>query len=833
MDEAKEIKEENINNENDNKSGSENTLSILEDKLPSRLIIIPVIGKPLFPGLYAPFPIPPAYADSVNKAIEESNGFLGLNLFISDTPKEDGKISTEDIYKVGVIVKVFKKLNLPDGGLNLLINSIKRYKIIRFINVEPVLRIEPLYMPDINNSSSKEDENEIKAYTRALISEVKALSENNPLFTEEMRLTMINVDDPGRLADFVTSMINVERASQQEILETFEVRDRLEKVLLLLQKEREITKIQQKIQGSINSKVQKQQRDYFLKEQLKEIKKELGYDSDPKQKDIDKYKNILKKLKVVDEVKDRMEQEIEKISSIDTHSPEYTVSKNYLDTLFSLPWNEEAKEREDINKSKKILDRDHYGLEDVKERIYEFLAVRKLNPNKKSSILCFVGPPGVGKTSIGKSIAEALERPFFRFSLGGMRDEAEIKGHRRTYIGAMPGKIIEALKIVKVKNPVLMLDEIDKLGMSYQGDPSSALLEVLDPEQNSAFRDHYLDLPFDLSNVLFITTSNTLDTIPSPLLDRMEIIRLSGYIMEEKLKIASKYIIPRQIKAHGLNIKNIKFTNRAIEYIINGYAREAGVRNFERRIERICRKIAADIIEKNKKTYNINIDSKDIEKYLKKPIFTNDLTERAIKPGNSIGLAWTSMGGATITIESIKVAEKKDGGSINMTGQLGEVMTESVQIAYSYVRSIAKNYGVSEDYFADAIIHLHVPEGATPKDGPSAGITMATALLSLAMNKVIRNDTAMTGELSLNGKVLPIGGLKEKTIAAKRLGFIKHIIIPFENKRDLDEIPDKVKKGLTFHLVKQVEEVFGFIFKIDKSKKSNKSNKKVKVKKKK
>ena len=653
--ETKEIEEKEIKNENN----SENTLSILEDKLPSRLIIIPVIGKPLFPGLYAPFPIPPTYADSVNKAIEESNGFLGLNLFISDTPKEDGKISTEDIYKVGVIVKVFKKLNLPDGGLNLLINSIKRYKIIRFINVEPVLRIEPLYMPDINNSLSKEDENEIKAYTRALISEVKALSENNPLFTEEMRFTMINVDDPGRLADFVTSMINVERASQQEILETFEVRDRLEKVLLLLQKEREITKIQQKIQGSINSKVQKQQRDYFLKEQLKEIKKELGYDSDPKQKDIDKYKNILKNLKVVDEVKEKMQQEIEKISSIDNHSPEYTVSKNYLDTLFSLPWNEEAKEREDINKSKKILDRDHYGLEDVKERIYEFLAVRKLNPNKKSSILCFVGPPGVGKTSIGKSIAEALERPFFRFSLGGMRDEAEIKGHRRTYIGAMPGKIIEALKIVKVKNPVLMLDEIDKLGMSYQGDPSSALLEVLDPEQNSAFRDHYLDLPFDLSNVLFITTSNTLDTIPSPLLDRMEIIRLSGYIMEEKLKIASKYIIPRQIKAHGLNIKNIKFTNRAIEYIINGYAREAGVRNFERRIERICRKIAADIIEKNKKTYNINIDSKDIEKYLKKPIFTNDLTERAIKPGNSIGLAWTSMGGATLTIESIKVAEKK------------------------------------------------------------------------------------------------------------------------------------------------------------------------------
>ena len=369
MDEAKEIKEENIKNENDNKSGSENTLSILEDKLPSRLIVIPVMGKPLFPGLYAPFPIPPIHAASVNKAIEESNGFLGLNLFISDNPRDDGKVSPDDIYKVGVIVKVFKKLNLPDGGLNLLINSIKRFKIIRFINTESILRVEPLYMPDISDYSSKEDENEIKAYTRALLSEVKVLSENNPLFTEEMRLTMINVDDPGRLADFVTSMINVERASQQEILETFEVRDRLEKVLLLLQKESEIAKIQQKIQGSINSRVQKQQRDYFLKEQLKEIKKELGYDTDPKQRDIDKYKNILKNLKVVDEVKERMEQEIEKISTIDNHSPEYTVSKNYLETLFSLPWNDEAKERKDINKSKKILDRDHYGLEDVNERI--------------------------------------------------------------------------------------------------------------------------------------------------------------------------------------------------------------------------------------------------------------------------------------------------------------------------------------------------------------------------------------------------------------------------------------------------------------------------------
>ncbi|ADG71622.1 endopeptidase La [Brachyspira murdochii] len=811
------------NSDNKENKKEDSKVSIVEDKLPRRLIIIPVMGKPLFPGLYAPFPIPPQHAEAVNKAIAENDGFLGLNLYISDNPPDRKTPSVEDIYKVGVVVKVFKKLNLPDGGLNLLINSIKRYKIIRFTTTDTVIRAEPLYIED--SFQGDKDSKEIKAYTRALLSEVKTLSENNPLFTEEMRLTMVNVDDPGKLSDFVTSMINADRASQQEILETFDVQDRLEKVLLLLQKESEITKIQQKIQGSINAKVQKQQRDFFLKEQLKEIKKELGYDTDPKQKDIEKYKKALEELDVVEEVKERMQSEIEKISSIDTHSPEYTVSKNYLDTLFALPWNKENKEREDIDKSRKILDRDHYGLEDVKERIYEFLAVRKLNPDKKSSILCFVGPPGVGKTSIGKSIAEALNRPFFRFSLGGMRDEAEIKGHRRTYIGAMPGKIIEALKIVKVKNPVLMLDEIDKLGTSFQGDPSSALLEVLDPEQNSSFRDHYLDLPFDLSNVLFITTANTLDTIPRPLLDRMEVIRLSGYIMEEKLKIASKYIIPRQVKANGLDIKNIKFTNKAISSIIEGYAREAGVRNFERRIERICRKIAADIVSNNKTSYDIIVDDKDLEKYLKKPIFTEDFTERDLKPGNAIGLAWTSMGGATLTIESIRVSEKKDAGTINVTGQLGDVMTESVQIAYSHVRSVAQNYGVSENYFNDAVIHLHIPEGATPKDGPSAGITMATALLSLAMNKVIRNDTAMTGELSLNGKVLPIGGLKEKTIAAKRLGFIKHIIIPYENIRDLDEIPDNVKKGLTFHPVKSADEVFDFMFKLNGlNKKTKKKN---------
>lgn len=807
------------NNANNNKNNNDdlNAMLVVEENLPRHLIVIPLLSKPLFPGLYSPFPVSAEYAATVKKAIEEHNGFLGLNLYV-DEHREEAPFKQDDIYRVGVIVKIFKKMNLPDGGMNILINSIKRYKIMRFSSTEPNIVVEPLYIDDSMENLSDREEKEIKAYTRAMLSEIKSVSETNPLFTEEMRLTMVNVDEPGKLADFITSMLNIERKLQQEILETFNVHERLEKVLLLIQKEKEIAKLQQKIQGSINTRVQKQQREYFLREQLKEIKKELGLDTDPKSKLVETYEKKLEELKLVEEVRERISSEIEKLKLLDEHSPEYGVSRNYLDIIFNLPWNTEKKEREDLEKTKKILNQEHYGLEEIKERIFEFLAVRRLNPNNKASIICFVGPPGVGKTSIGKSIAEALNREFFRFSLGGMRDEAEIKGHRRTYIGAMPGKIIEALKIVKSKNPVLMLDEIDKLGNSYQGDPSSALLEVLDPEQNSSFRDHYLDLPFDLSKTLFITTANTLDTIPRPLLDRMEVIRLSGYILEEKLEIATKYIIPRQIKQHGLDIKNIKFSKDALSYIVEGYAREAGVRNFERCIERICRKIAAQVAVENKKTYSVKIEKKDVEKYLKKPIFTSDLTEKVKKAGSTIGLAWTSMGGTTLTIESAKIPTTKQGGNITITGQIGDVMNESVRIAYNYVRSVAIDYKVNENYFDDSMIHLHIPEGATPKDGPSAGITMATAILSLARNKVVRDDTAMTGELSLNGRVLPIGGLKEKVIAAKRIGFIKNIIIPFDNTRDLDEIPPHIKNGLKFYPVKQVEEVFDFMFNDNKKK---------------
>jgi ATP-dependent Lon protease len=492
---------------------------------------------------------------------------------------------------------------------------------------------------------------------------------------------------------------------------------------------------------------------------------------------------------------------------MEPQSSEYIVTRNYLDTIVNLPWEDPEPDEINMAKGEKILNRDHYGLEDVKERILEYLAVRKLKKDTKGSIILLVGPPGVGKTSIGKSIADTLDRKFFRFSVGGMRDEAEIKGHRRTYIGSMPGKIIQGLKIVKSKAPVFMIDEIDKLGASYQGDPSSALLEALDPEQNVEFRDHYLDIPFDLSHILFICTANTMDSIPRPLLDRMEVIRLSGYITDEKVEIAKRYLIPKSLKVHGLDKKTIRYRKAALVAIADGYAREAGMRNFEKCVNRINRKVARKIVT-GVDELPITISKANIEEYLKKPYFREGEIKKADKPGTTIGLAWTSMGGDTLIIESVALPGK---GGLKLTGQMGDVMKESASLAYTYARKIAGDLGVDQEFFEKNTIHLHIPEGATPKDGPSAGITMTSALLSLALNKKIKPSTAMTGELSLTGKVHPIGGLKEKTIAARR-NKIKHIIIPADNERDLDEIPENIKKGIAFYPVAMYEEVREILF---------------------
>jgi len=710
-----------------------------------------------------------------------------------------------DLSQVGTVSRIIKKINLPDGGVNIFISTLKRFRIRKTVSERgPMIGIVD-YLED-----EEADTFEVKALTRALIGEMKEISENNPLFSEEMRLNMINIDHPGKIADFIASILNIEKEDQQRILEIQNVRQRMEQVLVFIKKEQELLKVQKKIQNEINNRIEKNQREYFLREELKTIKEELGMTTDAKSSDYQKFKEKIDALKFEGEIKEAVESELEKFALMDTNSGEYIVTRNYLDMIVNLPWEEPGKEAYDLNEAKAVLDGDHYGLTDVKKRIIEYLAVRKLKNDTKGSIILLVGPPGVGKTSVGRSIARAMNKPFFRFSVGGMRDEAEIKGHRRTYIGAMPGKIIQGLKIVKSKAPVFMIDEVDKMGVSYQGDPSSALLEVLDPEQNVAFRDHYLDLPFDLSNILFILTANTLDSIPGPLMDRAEVIQLSGYIDTEKLEIAKKYLVPRSLARSGLGKGQVKYSTQSLLFIANSYAREAGVRNFEKNLDKIHRKIATEIVfGEKKKGEKVLPDPKLIEKMLGKPIFREGEGKKADRPGTSVGLAWTSMGGDTLIIEAISNPGKE---GFSLTGQMGDVMKESASIAWSWVKHyVTEKEIVAKDWYESRLVHLHIPEGATPKDGPSAGITMATALLSLIEGKAIRPNLAMTGELSLTGQVLPIGGLKEKTVAARRNG-VKDIIIPHANLRDLDEIPEHVRKGIDFHPVSRMEEVIALAF---------------------
>ncbi|MBN2838927.1 MAG: endopeptidase La, partial [Fusobacteriaceae bacterium] len=565
------------------------------------------------------------------------------------------------------------------------------------------------------------------------------------------------------------------------------------KLLTLLKKELEITHLQNKIQKDIEEKVSKQQKEYFLREQLKAIKKELGIEKDDKTTEIDSIQEKIKELVLSKEAEKIIKEQIEKLNMLDVHSPEFHVTRSYIQTIIDLPWGVYSKDNTDIKKAKKNLDKDHYGLNDVKEVILEFISTIIKTDIVAGNILCLVGPPGVGKTSIGKSIANALNRKFYRFSVGGMRDEAEIKGHRRTYIGAMPGKIIESLKRTETANPVIMLDEIDKIGKSFQGDPASALLEVLDPEQNKDFLDHYLDLRFDLSKILFITTANQLDTIPQPLLDRMEIIQLPGYILEEKMEIAKRYLIPNQMNNHGLKKNEFSISPKAIEQIIDSYAREAGVRNLEKQIKKIMRKATLKLIEGTEK--NIKVNQGNLEEYLGKEVFSPEELYKKSIPGVVLGLAWTSMGGATLYIEA---AVTSSGKGFKQTGQLGSVMKESAEIAYSYVESLIRKENEGEDFFINNYVHLHVPAGAVPKDGPSAGITMALALYSLVKNKEVKEKIAMTGEITLTGKVLPIGGLREKVIAARRVGVFE-LIVPKDNKADFERLPDYIKEGMTMH----------------------------------
>lgn len=770
--------------------------------LPSHLSILPLYRRPAFPGIVVPLQFErKEHIATVQKAIEKDQGYLGLVLTKEDQPS-DGEPT---YFEVGAVYQIFRHSMSQEGILQVLGQVHKRFTKKRITIVMPDLRWEVEYVQD----PTQKPDTELKAYMLTLSNQVKELLRLNPLFKEQVNqlIAQLNYDTPGLTIDLISNLLTSDRLDLQRLLEQFDLKERAKTLLHLLKEEYEVALIQQKINDQINEKVQKQQREFFLKEQLQAIKKELGLEKDEKQSELEHLREKLKGKQLNAEAQKVVEEEMKKLSLLNPESPEFNVTRNYLQLIADLPWGVFSKDRLDLIKAQRILDRDHFGLNDVKERILEFLGSVIKRGTVGGSIICLVGPPGVGKTSIGKSIAHALGRHFFRFSVGGMRDEAEIKGHRRTYIGAMPGKMIQALKRVGAANPVIMLDEIDKIGSSYQGDPASALLEVLDPEQNTEFMDHYLDIPFNLSNVLFVTTANQLDTIPGPLLDRMEVIHLSGYILEEKIQIAKKYLIPKQLEAHGYKKDEIKFTDAALRVIINDYAREAGVRNLEKHLRRIIRKTT--ILQGKDQAQHV-IHATELEKYLGKPLFhTEKLYPKSI-PGVVLGLAYTSMGGATLYVEATGIYTK--GAGFKQTGQLGKVMQESSEIAYSYVRGMLSRLKPANTFLEENLVHLHVPSGATPKDGPSAGITMATALYSLAMQKAIKPGLAMTGEISLTGKVLPIGGVKEKTIAAKRVG-IKELIFPAENAGDYAALPEYITRGIRAHFVDYFDQVVALAFK--------------------
>ena len=792
-------------------NNDEKIISIVpaEQTLPDTLMLIPLSGRPVFPGIFTPLMINAPEDIKIIEKANEQDSYIGIVMLKNeaDTP------SVNNLYRVGTAARIIKKVNLPDGGINIFISTVKRFRIRKTLHLNAPMAAAVEYLDD-----EESDTFEVKALTRALISEMKEVSENNPLFSEEMRMNMVNIDNPGKIADFIASILNVEKEEQQTILETINVRQRMEKVLVFIKKEQELLKVQKKIQSEINEKVEKNQREYFLREEMRSIQEELGENAAGNATEYQKFKTKIEEFQFSGEIKETVESELEKFALMDPNSSEYMGTRNFLELVCQLPWNQKPSVDFNMKKAAEILEEDHFGLDEVKKRIVEYLAVRKMKQDSKGSIILLVGPPGVGKTSVGKSIANAMGKPFYRFSVGGMRDEAEIKGHRRTYIGAMPGKIIQGLKITKDISPVFMIDEIDKMGSSHNGDPASALLEVLDPEQNVNFRDNYLDLPFDISNVVFILTANALDTIPGPLRDRAEIIQLSGYIDQEKLEIAKKYLIPKNLEKNGLKKNQVKYTKAALLTIAQKYARESGVRNYEKCLDKIHRKIVTEIItaqamakegEEVKTSYSI--DSDDLYKYLGKPVFDESEIKNAKVPGTAIGLAWTSMGGDTLLIESTSFAGK---GGLVLTGQMGDVMKESSQIAFNWARKFVLDRGIKKTkWFDENIVHLHIPEGATPKDGPSAGITMATTFVSLFTGKKIKPNLAMTGELSLTGQVLPIGGLREKTVAAKR-NKIKTIIIPKANERDLEEIPENVKAGIKFVPVSHVMEVMEEALKI-------------------
>ena len=788
---------------------SQTSLVIARDLLPETVLIIPLFDRPMFPKMMGPIIVEdPRIQKTILEAQQQGAPvYLGLLLV---RPSEDGIANVpetiEDFFPVGVAAKVVQVSPVTPGEpLQLVAQAQERFTVEKLIKEKPVFRaLVSYHFDDVRQSSD-----ELKAYSVAIIDCIKELVTLNPLFKEGLGLLLerINVSDPSALADFAASMTTSSGAELQVILETSSVRKRLESVLVLLKKEIEISKLKADISKRIEERLSKQQREFFLKQQLKEIKKELGIAKDDSESEIEKFKKRLKKLTLSEEAGDRINEELEKLRLLEPSSAEFNVTRAYLDWLTVLPWGVYSKDSYDIAKAGRILDRDHYGLDEVKDRILELISVGIVKGDLAGSIILLIGPPGVGKTSVGQSIARSLGREFYRFSLGGMRDEAEIKGHRRTYIGALPGKFVQAIKTCKTANPVIMLDEIDKIGASFRGDPASALLEVLDPEQNQNFLDHYLDVRFDLSKVLFICTANQMETIPGPLIDRMEVIRLPGYIQAEKVEIAKRHLIPKQLRLHGLTKSHVSIPKPVINAIVDGYAREAGVRGLENRIKKILRKVAKEFVADPDK--KIRIKKADLPEMLGKRVFTDEKIFSKPRVGVITGLAYTSMGGTTLHIEAASVATGTPG--FKQTGQLGQVMIESSEIAYSYVRSLFEKDEKVLDFFRKHFIHLHVPAGATPKDGPSAGITMASALYSLTIGRPMIAHTAMTGELTLTGLVMPIGGVKEKVIAAARAG-IKQVIMPEDNREDFELLPDHIREGISASFVASFTDVLKICF---------------------
>ena len=777
-------------------------LALPGQNLPDKVYIIPIHNRPFFPAQVLPVIVnEEPWAETLELVSQADHHSLAL--FFMDSPQEDPRhFDTKALPEYGTLVKVHHA-SRENGKLQFVAQGLSRVRIKTWLKHH-----RPPYLVEVEYPHQPtEPTDEVKAYGMALINAIKELLPLNPLYSEELKnyLNRFSPNDPSPLTDFAAALTSATGSELQEVLDCVPMLKRMEKVLPMLRKEVEVARLQKEISAEVNRKIGEHQREFFLKEQLKVIQQELGLTKDDRSADVEQFEQRLTGKVLPPQAQKRIEEEMNKLSILETGSPEYAVTRNYLDWATSVPWGVYGEDKLDLKHARKVLDKHHAGLDDIKDRILEFLAVGAYKGEISGSIVLLVGPPGVGKTSVGKSIAESLGRPFYRFSVGGMRDEAEIKGHRRTYIGAQPGKLVHALKDVEVMNPVIMLDEIDKMGQSYQGDPASALLETLDPEQNVEFLDHYLDLRLDLSKVLFVCTANTLDSIPGPLLDRMEVIRLSGYITEEKVVIAKRHLWPKQLEKAGVSKGSLSISDNALRALIDGYAREAGVRQLEKNLGKLVRKAVMKLLDEPKVV--IKLGPKDLETSLGRPVFRNEQVLSGI--GVITGLAWTSMGGATLPIEATRIHTLNRG--FKLTGQLGEVMKESAEIAYSYVSSHLKQFGGDPTFFDEAFVHLHVPEGATPKDGPSAGVTMASALLSLARNQPPKKGVAMTGELTLTGHVLPIGGVREKVIAARRQKIFE-LILPEPNRGSFEELPEYLKEGITVHFAKRFADVAKILF---------------------